>query len=142
MHNLLQYLNDRFETLQVFWTWSEHMHLMLVFSQDYYFQLFLAFELNLFLSLKSFVLVFEVHTLCVHRLEFSTDLFKVLNWLWTWSQDAHVILVFSSNYPPFLFLCPQLQRSWRGILLLVRSSVRALRFLMHSITSESCTQRF
>ena len=37
-----------------------------------------------------------------------------------------------------VYLCPQLQRSWRGILLLgcssVRPSVRSSRFLMHSIT--------
>ena len=48
--------------------------------------------------------------------------------------------------PHMFFLCPQLQRRWRGILLLgcpsvrpslrpsVRLSVRSSRFLMHSIT--------
>ena len=47
------------------------------------------------------------------------------------------------NHPPyspdlspcdFFLLCPQLQRSWRGILLLGCPSVRPSRFLMHSIT--------
>ena len=49
-----------------------------------------------------------------------------------------------SWYEGNVFLCPQLRRSWRGILLLgrlcvrasVRPCVRPLRFLMHSITSK------
>ena len=39
-------------------------------------------------------------------------------------------------------ICPQLQGSWKGILPLVRSCVSALRFLMHSITSEPCILGF
>ena len=47
---------------------------------------------------------------------------------------------------PFSSLCPQLRRSWRGILFLGRSSVhpsvRWSRFLMYSITLEPCMLLF
>ena len=50
----------------------------------------------------------------------------------------------------FIYICPQLRRSWRGILLLgrlcvcasVRRCVRPLHFLVHSITSEPCMLGF
>ena len=35
-HILLQFYIDSFETSQVFWTWSEDMHLVWILSSDYF----------------------------------------------------------------------------------------------------------
>ena len=66
---------------------------------------------------------------------------------WYWARPAFLV---ASNGIGGMFLCPQLRRSWRGILLLgrlcvrasIRPCVRPLHFLVHSITSEPCMLGF
>ena len=39
-HLLLQFYIDSFETSQVFWTWSEHMHVVWIYSSDNFYHFF------------------------------------------------------------------------------------------------------
>ena len=48
---LLQFYADLFETLQMFLSWSEDMHVLWILSCDYFLSLFLQFELSHFLGL-------------------------------------------------------------------------------------------
>ena len=47
---LLQFYADLFETLQMFLSWSEDMHVIWILSWDYFFSLFPQFELSHFLG--------------------------------------------------------------------------------------------
>ena len=48
---LIQFYADSFETSQVFWSWSEDVHVVLIYSSDYILSLFPQFELSLFQAL-------------------------------------------------------------------------------------------
>ena len=45
---LLQFYADSFETLQMFLSWSEDMHVVWILSSDYFWSLFSQFELSHF----------------------------------------------------------------------------------------------
>ena len=47
-HLLLQFYIDSFETSQVFWTWSEDMHVVWIQSSNYFLSPFLLVELRHF----------------------------------------------------------------------------------------------
>ena len=49
-HLLLQFYIDSFETSQVFWTWSEDMHVVWIYSSNYFYHFFCYFNLGIFLA--------------------------------------------------------------------------------------------
>ena len=66
--------------------------------------------------------------------------FRIVNWKGEQGLCFGVVAVVNVAVVAVVSLCPQLQRSWRGILLLgclsIRPSVRSSCVLMHSITLE------
>ena len=92
---LLQFLTDLFETLRVFLSWSEDVHLILGLSSHYFCQLLPLFHLIFF----SGQITFRIDTLWArHLLEFSTDHFATMYTCSTWSVDAQVVLGLSTHY--------------------------------------------
>ena len=110
---LLQFLTDLFESLQVFLSWSEDVHLVwgLGLSSRYFF-------LSTFPTYFGLVF-FQVRLLCVwaQLLEFSTDHFETMHTCSTWSVDVHEVLELSSHYFYQLFLLFRLSFSQVGLLL-------------------------
>ena len=89
----LTVLSTLFETLQVFLSYSENVHVVLSLSSRYFcYQPFPFFQLNCFpgqITIRIFTLWAQL------LLEFSTDHFDTMH---TWSVDVHVVLGFSSYY--------------------------------------------
>ena len=87
------FLTDLFETLQVFLSWSEDVHLVLGLS-------FHDFFINFFgLVFFSGQIIIRIDTLCAQLLlEFSTNHFETIHTCSTWSVDVHVVLGLSSRY--------------------------------------------
>ena len=62
---LLQFYANHFETLQVFLSWSEDVHVVWIQSLEWFLSLFPHFELQSFFRLKYYQSVQIVGTLCV-----------------------------------------------------------------------------
>ena len=89
---LLQFYIDSFETSQVFCTWSEDMHVVWIYSSDYFLSLFPQVELSHFSDI--FTIKVIVGTLCAHLLlQFYIDSFETSQVFWTWSEDMHVVWI-------------------------------------------------
>ena len=92
---LLQFLTDRFETLQVFLSRSEDVHLVLGLSSRYFVSTFSnSYDLFFF----SGPITIRIDTLwALLLLEFSTHNFETMHTS-TWSVDVHVALGLSSRF--------------------------------------------
>ena len=55
---LLQFDADSFETSQVFWSWSEDVHVVWILSSDYILSLSLQFELSLFSGIITIKIIY------------------------------------------------------------------------------------
>ena len=64
-HLLLQFYIDYIETSLVFWTWSEHIHVVWIYSSDYVSLLFLQVELSQRQNMVALALVKDTRELDV-----------------------------------------------------------------------------
>ena len=96
----LQFFTDLFETLQVFLSWSEVVHLVLRLSSLYFFiNFFHFFNLFFFFFFQVRLLLEYVDTLWAQLLlEFSADHFETIHTYSTWSVDVHMVMGLSSRY--------------------------------------------
>ena len=65
MQLLLQFYSDSFETFQVFRSWSEDVHIVWIYSSDYFLLLFSQIEFSRFLG------VYYYQDMNVLRIKFS-----------------------------------------------------------------------
>ena len=99
MQLLLQFLTGLFKTLQVFLSWSEDMHLVLVLSRYFFINFFhLVFFFSGPITFFSGLITFRIDTLWTQLLEFSIDRFETMHTCSTWTVGVHVVLGLSSHY--------------------------------------------
>ena len=90
---LLQFDTDSFETSQVFWSWSEDMHVVWIILR-LLLLLFLQVELSHFWALSITVSEWIVDTLWTQLLlQFYTDSFETSPVFLSWSEDTHVVCI-------------------------------------------------
>ena len=89
MHFLLQFYVNSFETLQVFRSWSEDVHIVWAYSP----QNFYCHFLHKFNELSHFCDQIKIlGILCMHLLlQFNVDTFETLQVFRSWSEDVHII---------------------------------------------------
>ena len=91
----LQFLTDHFETLQVFLSWSEDVHVVFGLSSHYFLSTFPTFFTYFFPG----QIIIRIDTMWAQLLlEFSTDHFETMHTCFTWSVDVHMVLELSSHY--------------------------------------------
>ena len=109
--------NKLFETLQVFLSWSEDVHVVWGLSSHYFFiNFFFIFSTKCFLG----PITIRIDTLWAQLLlAFFTDHFETMHTCFTWSLDVRVVL--GLNYPPVNFyeLFPLFQLSFFQVQLLL-----------------------